>query len=495
MNRILPWLLNILWCSVLLAASPVLLFRMLRHGKYRHSWRERLLGELPQFSPIQSSPSGDSTTQRIWFHAVSVGEILLLESVIEELLTRQPDTEIVISATTHTGLDVARRRFPEHTVCCFPLDFTWAVRRAIQRVQPTQIVLVELELWPNFILAAAESGVWLGLINGRLGERSFRGYSKAAWLMRRLIRSFDLLAVQNETYAERFVALGAKVDRVTVTGSVKFDGLDSDRSNEKTQSLRTAVGLAPDEPVFVAGSTVDPEEDIVLDAWQAVRREHPELRLIIVPRHKERFDEVGWLIESRNLGLLRRSNSTLLPVCGETTPRACEGVELLEGSGTSASIPSAPDGEEETGLVFAEAILDDGLPPEPAPVILLDTLGELSVCWGLADFAFVGGSMANRGGQNMIEPAGYAAAICFGPDTRNFRDVVTALLKRDAAKVVYDSVELEETLLAWLTNRHAATDQGQRARDYVLGQNGATSKTVSCLIGGELQATSTRRVA
>ena len=492
MNRILPWLLNILWCSVLLAASPVLLFRMLRHGKYRHSWRERLLGELPQFSPIQSSPNGDSTTQRIWFHAVSVGEILLLESVIEELLTRQPDTEIVISATTHTGLDVARRRFPEHTVCCFPLDFTWTVRRAIQRVQPTQIVLVELELWPNFILTAAESGVWLGLINGRLGERSFRGYSKATWLMRRLIRTFDLLAVQNETYAERFVALGAKVDRVTVTGSVKFDGLDSDRSNEKTQSLRTAIGLAPDEPVFLAGSTIDPEEDIVLDAWQAVRRQHPELRLVIVPRHKERFDEVACLVESRNLGLLRRSSSVPSPLGGPGR-RASEGdresASVLEVDSTPSEL------EQRAALVFAEAIPDDGLPPEPAPVILLDTLGELSACWGLADFAFVGGSMANRGGQNMIEPAGYGAAICFGPDTRNFRDVVTALLERDAAKVVYDSVELEETLLAWLTNRHAATDQGQRARDYVLGQNGATSKTVSCLIGSEPQATSTRRVA
>ena len=476
MNRLLPWLLNILWCGVLLAATPVLLYRMLRHGKYRHSWCERLLGEFPEFPPSQ---------RRIWFHAVSVGEVLLLESVLEELIARQPEIDVVISVTTHTGLDVARRKFPQHTVCCFPLDFTWAVRRAIERVQPTQIVLVELELWPNFILAASDSGVPLGVINGRLSERSFRGYSRAGWLMRRLIRSFDLIAVQNETYAERFVALGAKVDRVTVTGSVKFDGLASDRSNEITQSLRTAFTLAPHEPVFVAGSTIDPEEDIVLDAWLAVRRQHPELRLILVPRHKERFDEVAWLIESRNLGLLRRSHSVPSPLGGEGARRAGEGAaESAIGleSNSTPSLNDPPEGET-TGLAFAEAILDDGLPPEPAPVILLDTLGELSACWGLADFAFVGGSMANRGGQNMIEPAGYGAAICFGPDTRNFRDVVTALLKRDAARVVYDSVELEETLLAWLANRPAAIGQGQRARDYVLSQNGATSKTVSCLIG------------
>lgn len=447
MNRVLPWALNLLWCGVLLAVFPVLLYRALRHGKYRHAWRERFFGELPE-SPRELSGTG---RERFWFHAVSVGEVLLLEPVLKELTERQPDAEIVISATTHTGLDVARSRFPQHTVCCFPLDFTWAVRRAIERVRPTRIVLVELELWPNFILEASRSSAQLSLINGRLSERSFRGYSKAGWLMRRLIRSFDRLAVQNDAYARRFVALGAPVDRVTVTGSVKFDGVASDRENPRTNALRSTLGLAPDEPVFVAGSTVDPEEDVVLDAWQAARRQYPDLRLILVPRHKERFDEVARLIESRNLTVLRRSRQ---------------------------HSESKPD-------VDRSAFLDDGLPPEMPPVILLDTLGELSACWGLADFAFVGGSMASRGGQNMIEPAGYGAAICFGPDTRNFRDVVTALLELDAARVVYDSIELEETLLAWLGDRESATRQGQRAQDYVLNQHGATSRTVDCLLGAE----------
>lgn len=461
MNRLLPWLLNLTWLGVLCAVSPVLIYRMIRHGKYRHSWRERLLGELPEF-PV--SPA-ESSRERIWFHAVSVGEVLLLESVLDELLHRAPETEIVISVTTHTGLAVARQKFPGHTVCCFPLDLTWAVRRAIERVRPTQIVLVELELWPNFILAAAGRRVPLRLINGRLSEHSFRGYSKAGWLMRRLIRSFDLIAVQNEVYAERFLSLGAQVSRVTVTGSIKFDGLASDRSNSETEELREAFGLVHGEPVLVAGSTIDPEEDIVLDAWQTVRRRHPELRLILVPRHKERFEEVARLIESRNLSVLRRSRCVI------------------------------PPDEEEAGAAFSEGILDDGLPPEPAPVLLLDTLGELSACWGLADFAFVGGSMAKRGGQNMIEPAGYGAAICFGPDTRNFRDVVAALLKRDAATVVYDSLELEETLLSWLGDRQSAIDQGQRARDYVLSQNGATEKTIDCLTGRPRQEPFVRRAA
>jgi 3-deoxy-D-manno-octulosonic-acid transferase len=465
MNRLLPWLLNVLWGGVLLAVSPVLLYRSLRHGKYRHSWRQRLLGELPQMR--------DGSNPRFWFHAVSVGEVLLLETVLGELTEREPRAEIVISVTTQTGLDLARCRFPEHTVCCFPLDFSWAVRRAIRRIRPTRIVLVELELWPNFILEAARVGIPLSLVNGRLSERSFRGYSKAGWLMRPLISSFGQLAVQSDEYARRFVELGAKSDRVTVTGSVKFDRVATDRENAQTKALRVAFGLTSREPVFVAGSTVAPEEDVALEAWQEARREYPRLRLILVPRHKERFEEVARMVESRNLKLLRRSRLE-----GDPIPVSTSHAEAA----TDACLP-------------VEAFLNDGLPPEFPPVILLDTLGELSACWGLADFAFVGGSLANRGGQNMIEPAGYGAAICFGPDTRNFRDVVAALLKRDAAKVVEDSIDLEETLLCWLADHAAAQAQGSRARDFVLSQHGATSKTIDCLLSDTKRVEPARRAA
>ena len=429
-RRLLSWLLNVIWCGIFALVSPVLVYRMIRHGKYLHSWQERLLGAVPE---LDSKPG----TERFWFHAVSVGEVLLLETVLEELSERLPTADVVISVTTSTGLDVARRKFPQHTVCCFPLDFTWAVRRAIQRISPTQIVLVELELWPNFILEAQRVEVPLSLINGRLSERSFRGYSRIGWLMRPLISSFDQLAVQTEAYAERFVKLGANPDRVTITGSVKFDRAATDRNNPATQRLRHAFELAGEEPVFVAGSTVAPEEDIVLNAWIEARKQCLELRLILVPRHKERFDEVAALIESHGLPVLRRSKPE------ETQP-------------------FPPESEER-------------------PVVLLDTLGELSACWGLADLAFVGGSMADRGGQNMIEPAGYGATVCFGPDTRNFRDVVTAMLDRDAAAVVHNKDELANTLQFWLNNRVSAQAQGQRAREFVLSQNGATSRTLDCL--------------
>jgi 3-deoxy-D-manno-octulosonic-acid transferase len=295
-------------------------------------------------------------------------------------------------------------------------------------------------LWPNFLKSAQQKRISVSLINGRLSENSFRGYSRIGWLLMPVLQSFNLLAVQNETYAERFLKLGARAESVHVTGSAKFDRVNTDRRNERTVRLREAFGLKESEPVFIAGSTQGPEEKIALETWLELRETCPELRLILVPRHKERFEEVARLVESCGVSLLRRS----------------------------------------------EVVNEEVVQTQSAtPVILLDTLGELSACWGLADFAFVGGSMGNRGGQNMIEPCGYGAAVCFGPNTRNFRDVVQSLLDRKAAKVVEDKSAITSLLRAWLTDRQAATSQGIAARDFVLSQAGASQQTVDLLLGTE----------
>ena len=433
----MSFLLNLAYGVLLAAVFPVLLYRSLVHGKYRDGWGEKLFGRLPELGNVVSGQD------RYWFHAVSVGEVLLLQSILPELRSRSPEAEIVLTTTTTTGHAVARDKFPEFTVAYFPLDFSWAVRRAISRIQPTQIILVELELWPNFLKAAQQSGIPLSLINGRLSEKSFRGYSKIRWLLKPVLQSFHLLAVQNETYAERFLKLGARAESVHVTGSAKFDRINTDRRNEHTQQLGKAFGLRQSESVFIAGSTQDPEEAIALETWLELRDEFPELRLILVPRHKERFEETARLVESYGLPLLRRS---------------------------------AIDVEEVNSLSAGNAA---------KPVILLDTLGELSACWGLADFAFVGGSMGNRGGQNMIEPCAYGAAVCFGPNTRNFRDVVLALLKRKAAKVVEDKSAFKALMRTWLNDRQSATEQGISAREFVLSQAGASQQTVDLLLGAE----------
>ena len=436
---VLSVLLNLAYCVLLAAVSPVLMYRSLVHGKYRDGWGEKLFGRLPELGNVAPGQ------ERYWFHAVSVGEVLLLQSILPELRSRSPEAEVVLTTTTTTGHAVARDKFPDVTVAYFPLDFSWAVRRAIARIQPTQIILVELELWPNFLKTAQRIGIPLSLINGRLSEKSFRGYSKVRWLLSPVLQAFDLLAVQNETYAQRFLKLGARAESVHVTGSAKFDRVNTDRRNASTQHLGGAFRLGESEPVFVAGSTQDPEEKIALETWLELRNEFPELRLILVPRHKERFEETARLVESYGLPLLRRS------------------------------------------VIDIEDAADISTRNDDKPVILLDTLGELSACWGLADFAYVGGSMGNRGGQNMIEPCAYGAAVCFGPNTRNFRDVVQSLLERHAAKVVDDKPALTALLRSWLTDRHSATRQGIAAREFVLSQAGASQQTVNLLLGTEEQ--------
>lgn len=435
-------LTNLAYLLLLIAVSPVLLYRMITQGKYRTGWREKLLGRVPELPA--------TTGDRYWFHAVSVGEVLLLPAVISELRRRDPQAEVVVSMTTSTGRAVADKQLPDVTVFYCPLDFSWAMRQAIGRIQPSRIVLVELEVWPNLLRTAARLGIPVSLINGRLSEKSFRGYSRIAGLLRPLFQSLDSVAVQNETYAGRFVSLGVPAERVHVTGSVKFDGAIRDRSNPRTIELQQAFDLAFTEPVFIAGSTQAPEEMMAIESWLEVRSEYPELRLILVPRHRERFDSVARLIESYDLPFVRRSTGS------------------VHGSDTT-------DGQ---------------------PVLLLDTLGELSACWGLADFAYVGGSLhVRRGGQNMLEPAGYGAAVCFGPDTRNFRDVVQSLLSINAAVVIHNGDNLTATLRHWLNERRSASDMGRRAQEFVRQQHGASTRTVDLLLQSDCQDDASLRKA
>lgn len=477
----LAWLLNLIYLLIVLAASPVLLYRSLRYGKYRAGWGEKLWGRLPRFGSVfrgqktadSSSPANPQSATpavRVWFHAVSVGEVLQLQTVLREFEQRCPQAEIVVTTTTSTGLAVAKEKFPRHHVCYFPLDFTWAVRNAVARIRPDAVVLVELELWPNFIREVHRRGIPLALINGRISDTSFRGYRRIRPLMRHLLSRFAYLAVQNETYARRLLNLGAPAEKVQVTGSVKFDGVVTDRENRQTAELKAAFGLSPSDPVFIAGSTHAPEEEIALNAWSEARRHHPRLRLILIPRHQERFDEVARLVESRGYPLIRRStgwNSLI----GESRGTRDEGRESRDERQAAIQDPS-PDSQFPNRIRKSDSL----------PVLLLDTLGELSACWGLADVAFVGGSLTSRGGQNMIEPAAYGAAVTFGPNTRNFRDVVALLLDGDAARVVRDAGELAIVLREYLDSPELSRRQGERARRLVAAQQGATSKTVGALI-------------
>lgn len=416
--------LDLVYLVLLTLFAPMLCLRSARSGKYREGWAEKVMGKAPW--RIGDRPC-------VWFHAVSVGEVLLLRPLIAEIERRRPGWDVVLSTTTSTGLAVARRTFPELVTFYAPLDFTWATRRAMARIRPTVLALVELELWPNLVLSAKQAGARVAIINGRLSQRSHRGYRRLRGPLGPTLRRLDAVAVQTDDYASRFVDLGVPSSRVRVTGSVKYDGLETDRGNPRTRALRQLLGLRPTELVFVAGSTMEGEESAALDAYRVARREHPNLRLVLVPRHAERFDRVAAWLGQQGEAVLRRSE--------------------VGGGSTSG---------------------------RGAPVVLVDTIGELSVVWGLADVAFVGGSLLpGRGGQNMMEPAAFGASVLFGSHTANFRETVEQLLARRAARRVSDASELTQALLEDLEDPEAAAARGAAARAFVLAQEGAADRTLT----------------
>jgi 3-deoxy-D-manno-octulosonic-acid transferase len=420
----MPYLLNSLYLLALILLSPWLLYKALTTGKYRRGLWAKLSGR--GVFRATEKPC-------IWFHGVSVGEIHLLQKVVAEFCRRHPDWDCVISTTTDTGFDEACKRYPDVPVFFWPFDFTWAVRRALGRVRPSVVVLAEAELWPNFLALARRRGVPVAVINGRMSPRSLRRFQRLRWLVRGLFRKLALCAVQSEEYASAFRSLGAR--NVQVTGSVKYDGACSERDNPRTRAMRELLGIGPEELVWVAGSTQAPEEEIVLTIYRRSIQEHAHLRLILVPRQKDRFEEVAAILRKSGLPFLRRS-------------------ELAH------PVASSPG----------------------HPVILLDTIGELGAVWGLADVAFVGGSLdGHRGGQNMIEPAAYGAAVVFGPHTWNFKDTVSRLLAKGAALEVADTAGLEKEILRLLADPQAREVLGAAARRFVLGQQGATARTLQAL--------------
>jgi 3-deoxy-D-manno-octulosonic-acid transferase len=427
----MPLLLDALYLLGLLVLSPWLLFRAFRTGRYRHALRDRLFG-LERARPMIAAIHPGA--RPVWFHGVSVGEVHLLRQVIAAFRKRHPERPCVVSTTTDTGFEEARKAFPDLPVIHFPFDFTWAVRRTMRAVDPALVVLAEGELWPNFLLAARGRGVPVAVVNGRMSPRSLRRYRRLAPLARRLIGLIDLLAVQTDAYYAAVRALGAEPGRVHVTGSVKFDGVTTDRHDPRTETLRQLFRVTEDDLVWVAGSTQATEEEVVIDMYRRLREIHPNLRLFLVPRQKDRFDEVAKLLDRSVVSFVRRS----------------------------ALQTAIRDPQKNT--------------------ILVDTIGELGALWGLADVAFVGGSLdGRRGGQNMIEPAAYGAAVVFGPHVWNFRDVAARLVAAGGARQVADTEELERVMAGLLDHAEERRRLGAAARDFVLQQQGATGRTVELL--------------
>ena len=426
-------LANLIYLGLLTALSPWIVYRRLRHGRYRRGGMQKLFGVSARDARRLLGPTNHLPC--LWLHAVSVGEVNLLGGVIKRLQTQYPNTPIVVSTSTDTGYDLACKKYGTERVFFCPLDFSWAVRRTIRNLQPRLLVLAELELWPNLIRETRRHGADVAVINGRLSQRSAAGYQRIGWLTRRIFASISHVVCQDDVTAERFVACGTPQQRISVSGSLKFDDAPSSRETTEVQSRMRWAGVDPWHRVWVVGSTQEGEERMALRIYRKLANEYENLRLILVPRHPERFDRVAEQLRSEGLLAHRRSSDSSLESATWTSDR----------------------------------------------VLLIDTVGELRHWWGVGQIATVGGSFGDRGGQNMLEPAGYGSAVSFGPNTRNFADIADRLLQADGAVRVHDEKELEQFLRRCLDDIPAADRLGMAAQTVVQQHRGATARTIETL--------------
>ncbi len=423
-------LANLIFLSALVLLSPFILYRRLRHGRYQRGIGQKLFG-------ISASDSirllgGLRDTQSIWIHAVSVGEVNLIGDIADRLRRQYPTLPVIISTSTDTGYDLACSKFGRDHVFFCPLDFTWAVRRTLKLLNPKVLVLAELELWPNLIRTARSMEADVVVINGRLSDRSARGYQRFGFLTQPIFAALSQVHCQDEASQQNFIACGASPSVTTVTGSLKFDNAPESREAAPIQSRARWAGVSPWQTVWVVGSTQAGEEAMALSIYKELSAKNPELRLILVPRHAERFEQVAKEIENASFVAHRRSTDAAMPHLSWPSDR----------------------------------------------VLLIDTIGELRHWWGVGQIATVGGSFVDRGGQNMLEPAGYGSAVSFGPDTRNFADIARRLLDAGGAVRVADAAELKEFVERCLHDVPAADSLGRAAKQLIRQHRGATERTI-----------------
>ncbi len=475
------FLYSLLFTIGLILTSPYYLWRLrARSGGSKGSvgWRERF-GLLPIEPPVpipdSRLPSPGSGS--IWVHAVSVGETLAVLPLVKELRQLYPDRRIFLSHVTPAGRQASEVKLPDVEGRFYlPLDWRWATDRAVARVRPALLVVVETELWPNLLRAARQSGAKIALVNARLSERSFRGYRVARPFMKRVLENIDWIGAQSAGDAERFLKLGAPPERVEVSGNVKFDaaasglgnrdsGLatrDSGKDKEdpifqflnpKPRNSKSISGLdngtkspipipetrvpSPESraPIFVAASTMPGEEALLLPTWSAIRQIYPKALMIVAPRHPARGDQVAQLLSSNGLSFVRRT-------------------AIRNGQSREA--------------------------PE-VEILLLDTIGELAGIFAFADLVFMGGSLVPTGGHNLLEPAYWSKPILFGPHMQNFRDVTSLFLNAGAAVQVRDAAEFEAVALKLLADEPRRNRMGKAARALLDREAGATERILNRL--------------
>jgi 3-deoxy-D-manno-octulosonic-acid transferase len=426
--RGLEWLsLSYLLYSVALALGlllslPFWLFQIARHGKYWRSFPQRM-GKVPH---ALTAISGE---RLIWIHAVSVGEVLAVAGLIAKIRQAFPQHRIVISSTTDTGHALAQKRFGADNAFYFPMDFAFAIRPYLHALRPELVVLAETEFWPNFMRLAHASGARIAVVNARISDRSWPNYRRFIWALRKILCDVDLFLAQTQQDSDRLQSIGADPTRIRITGNLKFD-VSLPSPPPILEPLRQALDAEPAGPVLVCGSTVEDEERLLLKAFENILVKHPKAVMIMAPRHPERFQTVAGIIQQMGIPFHLRSRWSREPLAGS--------------------------------------------------VFLVDTIGELAALYGLADVAFVGGSLVPRGGHNIIEPAQYGVAVVTGNHTENFRDIVSLFQSRDAVRIV-GMAELPLVLMHLLENDAERAALGRRAQQTMQSQKGATARTLQAL--------------
>lgn len=410
-----------------LVLSPWFLYQAIRYRKYVGS-----LGQRMGVLPVSFNLDGDES---IWIHAVSVGEALTARALIPELRDRYPDLKIFLSTTTMTGQQIARERLADvDAVFFFPFDLQPFVSRTLRLVRPRLFIMMETEIWPNLLRACRKSGVKTMVVNGRISSRSYPRYRLVRGFFRRVLDDVDRFCMQSEESARRIIDIGADPDRVLVTGSLKFESLESPAAAAGRGAGRVLrfFRIPESRPVLLAASTMRGEETAALAAFAAVRRTHPSALLILAPRKPERFGEVESLARGEGLRVVRR---------------------------TDLVVDSEPS----------------------ADVVILDTIGELAHLFHVATAVFVGGSLVDHGGHNILEPAVHGKAIVFGPHMQNFAEIAATFLKEGAAIQVATAGGLTEAWVRLVKTPAECERLGAAARAILEANRGAKPQTLAAI--------------
>ena len=418
--------------------SPVVFYRAVRFNRYRTGWGQR-------FGKISRN---DSEKKCIWIHAVSVGEVNAAKTIVQELKKKFSNLEILISTTTDTGQARAKAVFgAEHKIIYFPFDFSWVMRRAFRNINPAICLLMELEVWPNFVDIAKKLNVPVVIVNGRISDRSFSRYCKILPLIKRVFSKIELALAQTREYADRFKLIGVPENNVVVTGSLKYDTAQITDKVEGTDILAEQLQLKTNNSklktnLWVAGATGPGEEEIILDVFKHLTQNtepgtQNDLLLVIVPRKPERFDEVAQLITNTGFDCLRYSN-------------------IKQASKNESRATSH----------------------ESRTVLLGDTMGDLRKFYSLSTIIFVGRSLVPMGGSDMMEAAALGKCTMFGPHAFNFKQTVDALLENEGAILVNDKNELIEAMQKCLSDSDYAQKIAKSGQQVIKNNQGATQKTI-----------------